>query len=183
MISAKTAKVGAIASAPDSRSSPSCATARLELRADVTETDLMRLAPGQKAEVALTDGAETLHGTIRPALADGRCADPLGIAYISLPEPDRARVGMYPGHDHGGAEDGAEPAADGRDPQGRWQLCPQGGGWRDQAGACPDGHSGWRQRRSRLRLAAGDQVVSKAGAYVRDGDKINPVIAAPAETN
>jgi HlyD family secretion protein len=29
-------------------------------------------------------------------------------------------------------------------------------------------------------LSAGDQVVTKAGAFVRDGDRINPVPAAPA---
>ena len=31
-------------------------------------------------------------------------------------------------------------------------------------------------------LAAGDLIVAKAGAFVRDGDRINPV-PAPAETN
>jgi len=31
-------------------------------------------------------------------------------------------------------------------------------------------------------LAEGDQIVTKAGAFVREGDKINPVPAA-AETN
>ena len=29
-------------------------------------------------------------------------------------------------------------------------------------------------------LAAGDEVVAKAGAYVRDGDKVNPVHAEQA---
>ncbi len=31
-------------------------------------------------------------------------------------------------------------------------------------------------------LAAGDQVVTKAGAFVRSGDRINPVLA-PAAVN
>nr|WP_245294888.1 efflux RND transporter periplasmic adaptor subunit [Xaviernesmea rhizosphaerae] len=184
VISAKTAKVGAIASGAGQPLFTLVRDGALELRADVTETDLMRLAPGQKAEVALTDGAETLHGTIRLLSPTVDTQTRLGIAYISLPEPDRARVGMYAGATITVAQKTAlslpltavTRKADGsfarKVVDGVIKLVPVQTGIQD--GGSVEVVSG---------LAAGDQVVAKAGAYVRDGDKINPVIAAPAETN
>ena len=184
VISAKTAKVGAIASGAGQPLFTLVRDGALELRADVAETDLMLLAPGQKVAVALADGVETLPGTIRLLSPTVDAQTRLGIAYISLPEPDKARVGMYAGATVTVAEKTAlslpltavTRKADGsfarKVVDGVIKLVPVRTGIQD--GGSIEIVSG---------LAAGDQVVAKAGAYVRDGDKINPVTAAPAETN
>ncbi|OLP62399.1 efflux transporter periplasmic adaptor subunit [Xaviernesmea oryzae] len=184
VISVKTAKVGAIATGAGQPLFTIVRDGALELRADVAETDLMRLAPGQKVAVALADGNETLEGTIRLLSPTVDAQTRLGLAYVSLPSSGKARVGMYAGATITVAEKTAltlPQTAVTRKADGSFARKVEGGvvamvpvviGIQD--GGRVEVKSG---------LKAGDQVVAKAGAYVRDGDKINPVTSAPAETN
>ncbi len=181
-IVARNAKIGAIATAAGQPMFVITRDAALELRADVAETDLLRLAPGEKAHLRSVGMTDALEGTVRlvePAI------DPvtrLGRARISVDDAsDTLRTGMFVEAEIIAAErDGlAVPVtAIGSSPEGSTVMRVRDGlvervavrtGIRD--GGLVEITEG---------LTAGDSVVTKAGAFVRDGDRINPV---PAATN
>lgn len=175
-IVARNAKIGAIATAAGQPMFVIVRDAALELRADVSETDLLRLAPGQKARLRAVGMADPLEGTVRlvePAI------DPvtrLGRARIAVDPAGELRTGMFVEAEIIAAErDGlAVPVtAIGASPEGANVMRVRDGvvervavttGIRD--GGMVEIVSG---------LQAGDKVVLKAGAFVRAGDRINPV--------
>ncbi|WP_439624205.1 efflux RND transporter periplasmic adaptor subunit [Shinella sp.] len=181
VVSVRTAKIGAIASGGASPLFTVIRDGEIELKADVSEDGILKLALGQKATVTLAGGAAKLTGTIRliePTLnPDSR----LGRVYIRFDEPGKARAGMF-----ASAEIVVEQregvvlplsaitTADGKTvarkvEDGVVKLVPVETGIQD--GQVIEIVSG---------LAAGDEVVAKAGAYVRDGDRVNPVHAEQA---
>lgn len=180
-IVARNAKIGAIATAAGQPMFVITRDAALELRADVAEIDLLRLAPGQTAHLRAVGMTEALEGTVRlvePAI------DPvtrLGRARISVEAGDTLRTGMFVEAEIIAAQrDGlAVPVtAIGASPEGSTVMRVKDGvvervtvktGIRD--GGLVEITEG---------LTAGDTVVTKAGAFVRTGDRINPV---PAATN
>lgn len=180
-IVARNAKIGAIATAAGQPMFVITRDAALELRADVAEIDLLRLAPGQTAHLRTVGMTDPLQGTVRlvePAI------DPvtrLGRARISVDAGDALRTGMFVEAEIIAAQrDGlAVPVtAIGSSPEGSTVMRVKDGvvaqvavktGIRD--GGLVEITEG---------LAAGDTVVTKAGAFVRTGDRINPV---PAATN
>ncbi|MFB9793189.1 efflux RND transporter periplasmic adaptor subunit [Shinella granuli] len=181
IVSARTAKVGAIASGAAAPLFTVIRDGEIELKADVSEDGILKLAPGQKATVTLAGGAATLTGTIRliePTL------DPqsrLGRVYIRFDEPGKARAGMFASAEIVVEEKqgivlplSAVTTAGGKTvarkvENGVVTLVPVETGIQD--GQVIEIVSG---------LAAGDEVVAKAGAYVRDGDRVNPVHAVQA---
>jgi HlyD family secretion protein len=181
IVSARTAKIGAIASGSAVPLFTIIRGGEIELKADVSEDGILKLAPGQKATVTLAAGAATLTGTIRliePTL------DPqsrLGHVYIRFNEPGKARAGMFASAEIIVEEKqgvvlplSAITTADGktvarRVENGVVKLVPVETGIQDRQ--VIEIVSG---------LAAGDEVVAKAGAYVRDGDRVNPVHAEQA---
>lgn len=181
-IVARNAKIGAIATAAGQPMFVITRDAALELRADVGEADLLRLAPDQKAKLRAVGMSEALVGTVRlvePAI------DPvtrLGRARISVDAAgDSLRTGMFVEAEILVAErEGlAVPVtAIGSSPEGNTVMRVKDGvvervniktGIRD--GGLVEITEG---------LAEGDMVVTKAGAFVRAGDRINPV---PAKIN
>ncbi|HEV7248913.1 MAG TPA: efflux RND transporter periplasmic adaptor subunit [Shinella sp.] len=180
-VAARTAKIGAIASGAASPLFTVIRDGEIELKADVSEDGILKLALGQKATVTLAGGAAKLTGTIRliePTLnPDSR----LGRVYIRFDEPGKARAGMFASaeiiveeHDGIVLPLSAITTADGRTvarkvENGVVKLVPVETGIQD--GQVIEIVSG---------LAAGDEVVAKAGAYVRDGDRVNPVHAEQA---
>lgn len=181
-IVARNAKIGAIATAAGQPMFVITRDAALELRADVAETDLLRLAAGQKATLRAVGMTDVLTGTVRlvePAI------DPvtrLGRARIAVDSAgDALRTGMFVEAEILTAErDGlAIPVtAVGSSPDGATVMRVKDGvvervavktGIRD--GGMVEIIEG---------LAEGDTVVTKAGAFVRAGDRINPV---PAKVN
>ncbi|MDX3976758.1 efflux RND transporter periplasmic adaptor subunit [Shinella sp.] len=181
VVAARTAKIGAIASGAASPLFTVIRDGEIELKADVSEDGILKLALGQKATVTLAGGAAKLTGTIRliePTLnPDSR----LGRVYIRFDEPGKARAGMFASaeiiveeHDGIVLPLSAVTTADGRTvarkvEDGVVKLVPVETGIQD--GQVIEIVSG---------LAAGDEVVAKAGAYVRDGDRVNPVHAEQA---
>jgi HlyD family secretion protein len=181
VVSARSAKIGAIASGAASPLFTVIRDGEIELKADISEDGILKLAPGQKAKVALAGGAAELTGTIRlvePTL------DPqtrLGRVYIRFDEPGKARAGMFASAEVTVEEKqgvvlplSAITTADGKTvarkvENGVVRLVPVETGVQD--GQVIEIVSG---------LSAGDEVVAKAGAYVRDGDRINPVHAEQA---
>lgn len=176
-IVARNAKIGAIATAAGQPMFVITRDAALELRADVAETDLLRLAVGQKAHLRAVGMAGVLEGTVRlvePAI------DPvtrLGRARITV-DSDNAtlRTGMFVEAEILAAEREAlavPVTAIGSSPEGATVMRVTDGvvervavktGIRD--GGLVEITEG---------LAQGDTVVTKAGAFVRAGDRINPV--------
>lgn len=179
----RNAKIGAIATSAGQPMFVITRDAALELRADVSETDIMRLAPGQRARLNAIGMNDALDGTVRliePAI------DPLtrlGRARISVDQAGELRTGMFVEAEILAAERQALAipiTAIGSSPDGNTVMRVKDGlvervivttGIRDRGLVeIVEG------------LAAGDQVVLKAGAFVRAGDRINPILA-PGSTN
>lgn len=178
-IVARNAKIGAIATAAGQPMFVIVRDAALELRADVSETDILRLARGQKAILKAIGMAGTLNGTVRlvePAI------DPttrLGRVRISVDQAGELRTGMFVEAEILAAQHDAlavPVTAIGSTPEGSTVMRVRDGvveraivttGIRD--GGMVEIVEG---------LAEGDQVVLKAGAFVRAGDRITPVPVA-----
>ncbi len=182
-ITARNAQLGAIASAAGQPMFTLIRDGALELRADIAEGDLLRLAKGQTAVLNLAGSPGALTGTLRLVEPTIDATTRLGRARIAIDNPNLVRAGMFVQAEilvakrktlavpvsavgASGSKATVMRVKDGLVEQlfvttgireGRWVEITQG-------------------------LADGDLVVTKAGAFVRDGDQINPVPAA-AETN
>ncbi len=176
----RNAKLGAIATAAGQPMFVITRDAALELRADIAETDLLRLAPGQKAKLRAVGMTDTFDGTVRLVEPTIDPVTRLGRARISVDaSSDALRSGMFVEAEILTAQRDslAVPVtAIGSSPEGTTVMRVKGGvvervavttGIRD--GGLVEITEG---------LADGDTVVTKAGAFVRAGDRINPVPAA-----
>ncbi len=177
-ITARNAVIGAVASAAGSPMFSMIRDGALELKADVSETDLLRLAIGQKAQLRLVGSDEVLTGTIRLVEPTIDANTRLGRARIAIDDSAKVRSGMFvdaeilvtetealavPVTAVGSSPEGAAvmKVTDGTVSRVPVKLGIRDGGWVEIVEG----------------LAPGDQVVVKAGAFVRDGDRINPVLA------
>jgi HlyD family secretion protein len=180
-IVARNAKTGAIATAAGQPMFVITRDGALELRADVAETDLLRLVPGQKALLRAVGMTEPLTGTVRLVEPSIDPVTRLGRARITVDASDALRTGMFVEAEILVAErEGlAVPVtAIGSSPEGSTVMRVKDGvvervsvktGIRD--GGLVEITEG---------LNDGDMVVTKAGAFFRAGDRINPVPAAAA---
>lgn len=181
-IAARNAVVGAIASGSGTPMFVVIRDSELELRADVAEGDLVRLATGQTATINAVGAADPLPGAIRLVEPTIDTTTRLGRARITIDDAQAVRSGMFAdaeilvarretlavpisavGATHG------QPTVM-RVENGLVRRIPVKTGIRDR---------GWVEITEGL--AAGDDVVTKAGAFVRDGDHINPVPSAASE--
>lgn len=175
-ITARNARVGAIASAAGQPMFAMIRDGALELRADVAERDILRLAPGQTATLKLAGSPVPLTGTVRLVEPSIDTATRLGRVRISLPEGSAMRPGMFAEatilidrHEALAVPVTAVGSANGestvmRVTDGIVSRAEIETGIRD---------AGWVEVISGL--GAGDTIVTKAGAFVRSGDRINPV--------
>jgi HlyD family secretion protein len=177
----RNATVGSIATAAGTPMFVIVKDSALELKADVAESDLMRLAPGQKAIVNAVGATVPLEGTVRMVEPTIDSTTRLGRVRVTVNEPALVRSGMFAEATVIVAEHDAVAVpvtAVGSGPQGTTVMRVTNGdvarvvvktGIRD--GGFIEIVEG---------LAVGDVVVTKAGAFVRDGDRINPI---PDATN
>lgn len=180
-ITQRNAVVGAIASGAGQPMFTLIRDGALELNADVSEVDLTRLAAGQKVTMAAVGTTKPLTGTIRLVEPTIDPVTRLGRARISIDQPDLIREGMFldaevlvieregaavPVTAVGSSAEGASVMVvkDGTVTRVRVET-----GIRDK---------GWIEIVSGLEPGA--TIVTKAGAFVRDGDRINPV---PSDAN
>jgi HlyD family secretion protein len=180
---ARNAKIGAIATAAGQPMFVIIRDGALELRADVSETDILRLAPGQKARLRGIGMSDKLEGTVRLVEPTIDPVTRLGRARIALDQDGGLRTGMFVEAEILAAEREAlavPVTTIGSSSEGSTVMRVKDGlvervivttGIRD--GGMVEITSG---------LSEGDQVVLKAAAFVRAGDRINPVIA-PATSN
>jgi hypothetical protein len=151
----------------------------MELRADVSEQDLLRLRPGQRATLVAAEGSAPIAATVRLVEPTIDPQTRLGTARIAIDNPSLVVKGMFLTAEVIVSQEemlAVPVTAVGSGPGGSTVTRVEGGvaervtvttGIRD--GGLIGVLDG---------LEAGDLVVSKAGAFVRPGDRINPVPAA-----
>lgn len=179
-ISARNATLGAIASAAGPAMFVIERDGALEVRADLAETDVLRAATGQKALITPPGASEAIPGSLRLVEPVIDLASRLGRARIHIADNSTLRTGLFvrveivvSERDALAVPVTALGAEDGRstvmllgegDRIERREVTP---GIRDQ---------GWVEVGG---LSAGDRAVTKAGAFVRPGDRIRPVAGSP----
>lgn len=184
IISARNAKVGAIASGAGDPLFTVIRDGALELVADVSEANIRKIQPGQKAIVSIAGGDAKLEGEVRLVSPTVDPVSRLGYVRIDIDEKSGARAGMYGSSEiiveqktalalplsavtTGRNGSFARKVEDNVVKQVEIQIGIQDTGFVEIASG----------------LKAGDMVVEKAGAFVRDGDRISPVRAEPAVSN
>lgn len=181
IVSARNAKMGAIASGAGEPLFTLIRDGELELVADLSETEIRKVEPGQKAIVRLAGGRDTIEGVVRLVSPTVDAESRQGFIRIDIDEASGARAGMYGSAEVIVAEKTALAlplSAVTTDRNGSFARMVDNGVVRQakietgiQDGALIEVSGG---------LKAGDIVVEKAGAFVRDGDRINPVTAQAA---
>ncbi len=173
---ARNARLGGIATAAGQAMFVIVRDGALELRADVAEADILRLVEGQKALLHTVGTEAGLAGTVRLVEPTIDTTTRLGRARITVDEPDKLRSGMFVEAEILVAERetvSVPVTAVGSDGADTTVMRVAGGtvervvvrtGIRD--GSFVEIVEG---------LAEGDDVVAKAGAFVRSGDRVNPV--------
>ena len=183
IVTARNAQLGAIASAGGNPLFIITRDGALELRADVAEADISRIATGQKATLKLVATTAPLTGHVRLVEPTIDTTTRLGRARIWVDPSAAVLSGMY-------AE--ADVLVASRDTIAVPVTAVGSNGSESTVMAVKNGtvsrvvvttgirDGGWVEILTGLN--AGDTIVAKAGAFVADGDKINPIPAA-AETN
>lgn len=175
-ITARNATIGAIATAAAAPMFVMEKEGRLELRADISESDLLRVAVGQPVQLRAVGIAAPISGTVRLVEPAIDTASRLGRARISVAEGAALRSGMFVEAEiildarealalpvtALGLEEGQTAVT--RIKDGVAERVPVTAGIRDGA---------WVEIREGL--SAGDLVVTKAGSFVRAGDLVNPI--------
>ncbi|MEL6375078.1 MAG: efflux RND transporter periplasmic adaptor subunit [Pseudomonadota bacterium] len=181
IVSRRTARVGAVASASGAPLFRIIAGGEIELEAEIDETKLARVKPGQTARVEVA-GAGTFKATVRLIGTEIDPATRLGSVRLFLGRDPRLRIGSFARARivTATARGVAVPQSSllyGRDGGARLQLVK-------------DGRVSTRSVELGLRdndlveivrgLAVGDKVVTRAGTFLRDGDQVIPIPANPA---
>lgn len=181
IVTARNATVGAIASAAGQPMFTLIRDGALELRADIPEQDLARLAPGQSALIRVVGAAAAIAGTVKLIEPTVDLATRLGAARIAIDPAGPLRAGQFAGVTIVVAERVAPAipvsAVGGTSSQAS-ALRVEGDTVHEVAIVTGIRDGGMVEVVSGL--AAGDVVVAKAGAFVRDGDHIHPVPATAA---
>jgi HlyD family secretion protein len=181
VISARNAKIGAIAAGAGNPLFTIIRDNAIELNADVSEGDLLKLKPGQLVYMNVAGTSTRVEGKVRTIEPVINATTRLGTVKISIDNPDIARIGMYASAEvivsdrkvlalpltAVMAEDGSmvvRRVVDGVVTMTKVTTGVQDGDFVEISEG----------------LTLKDIVVEKAGAYVRDGDKVAPVFQKTA---
>lgn len=176
IVSVRNARIGAIASGSASPLFTVIRDGQIELVADVTESDILRLKADQPSAITVAGTSTPISGSVRLVSPVVDAVTRMGSVHIAIDDDAAARAGMYGNADVtvGQAEDIALPlsaitsernvttvrlVADGIV---KMQTVKTG----IQDGPFIEVTEG---------LKEGDLVVAKAGVFVREGDRIKPV--------
>ena len=156
----------------------------IEMKADVAEADIIKLAVGQPAVVTLAGGNTKVEGKIRLIAPTVDPVSRLGTVFISLVDTEKARSGMYAS---------ALITAEQKQAVVLPQTAVTNENGRTIVRKVEDGVIRILPVKTGISdgkfievvdgVKAGDDVVARVGAYVRDGDRINPVKSAEPATN
>ncbi|SCW67951.1 HlyD family secretion protein [Rhizobium mongolense subsp. loessense] len=183
-VSAKNAKVGAIALGSGEPLFTVIRDNDIELVAEVGESDIVKIEPGQKATISLAGSRDKLTGSVRLVSPTVDPTTRLGFVHILIDDDSKARSGMY-----GSAEIIMRTAENVALPLSAVLTSGEG----SSARKVEDGVVKFAEVETGIQdgayieivkgLKDGEEVVAKAGAYVRDGDRITPVREKPAASN
>ena len=177
-ITQRNAVVGAIASSAGQPMFTMIRDGALELSADVAEIDLMRLSPGLTATMVAVGSPDKLTGSIRLVEPTIDATTRLGRARVTIDTPDAVRAGMFIDAEILVAEREAVAVpvtAVGSTSEGTTVMVVEDGVVRRALVKTGIRDGGWVEIVEGIQ--PGEMVVTKAGAFVRDGDRINPVAA------
>ena len=176
IVAARGARTGAIASAASGPMFTLIRDGALELRADVAESDVLKLREGQAAKIQVAGSPKLIDGAVRlvePTLSQ---TTRLGAVRIEMPAGEGLRAGLF-------AE--ARIIVAERDAIVVPVTSAAISGATARVLVIKDGIASQRQVKTGIRdgdkleiiegVADGDLIVAKAGAFVRDGDRVNPV--------
>lgn len=183
LILSRNAVVGQIASASGNPLFVIAENGDIELDADVTETLLPELEVGQKVTVQPSGSAATVAGVVRLVQPEINAATRLGKARIALPEAKDLRVGAFArGTVEVARSEGlvVPVSAIADNPDGQTVQVVK------------DGVVDTRKVKTGLSdaglvevtegISEGELVVSKAGTFLRGGDKVKPQVVTDAGT-
>jgi HlyD family secretion protein len=183
-VSAKNAKVGAIALGSGEPLFTVIRDNDIELVAEVGESDIIKIEPGQKATISLAGSRDKLTGSVRLVSPTVDPTTRLGFVHILIDDDSKARSGMY-----GSAEIIMKTAENVALPLSAVLTSSEG----SSARKVEDGVVKFAEVETGILdgayieivkgLKDGEEVVAKAGAYVRDGDRITPVREQPSASN
>lgn len=176
LITARNAQIGALASAQGGPMFVLTRDGALELRADVSEADLPRVQAGQTAMITLASGTAPLTGTLTLVEPSIDPATRLGRARITLDKPDQVRSGMFAEADIlvvSRTAIAVPVTAVGSEGNETTVMTVKDGVVHRIVVTTGIRDGGWVEVLTGL--AEGDEIVAKAGAFVTDGDKINPI--------
>lgn len=176
-IVARNAQVGAIASAQGEPMFTLLRDGALELFVDVAEQDLIRLRAGQPAVISTLGTTDPLRGTVRLVEPAIDTATRLGRARIAIESTQDVRSGMFAEAEILVAERetlAVPVTAVGSGPEGATVMRVRQGGTVERAPVRTGIRDGGMVEITEG-LFSGDLVVTKAAAFVRPGDRINPV--------
>lgn len=176
IVSARGARIGSIASAGAGPMFSIIRDGELELRADISEADMHRIEVGQTVQLHLIGSSEPVEGRIRLVEPTLNTATRLGMARIAIDKKANLRAGMFADAEIIVAEREAitvpvtsvNMSSDGSD-----VLRVEDGIARRTAVTTGIREGG--KVEIVIGLERGDLIVAKAGAFVRDGDRIRPV--------
>ncbi|SIQ32115.1 HlyD family secretion protein [Rhizobium sp. RU20A] len=176
VISARTAKVGAIASGAGQPLFTLIRDNAIELVADLSETDIQKIKVGQPATVTVAGGTTAIEGKVRLVSPTVDPVTRLGAVHIVVSGDQGARAGMYASaeiviREEEGLALPLSAITSGRD--GSFARAVENGVVKQVKIETGIQDGGFIEIVSGLK--AGDLVVAKAGAFVRDGDKIKPI--------
>ena len=182
IVSRRTARVGITASASAEPLFRLIARGEIELEGEVVETKLPLLREGSPAWIEIGDGAR-IQGSVRAVYPEVDKANRLGKVRVRLDPDLRLRIGTFA---RGGVEiartrDVTVPQASVLygGPQRSSVLVVSGD--RVEARSVKTGLSDDDDIEIRSGLADGERIVARAGSFLRDGDRVRPVLeAAPA---
>jgi len=176
IVIARNAMLGAIAAGGGQAMFTLIRDGALELRAEIAEEDLLRIAEGQSVSMTTVGAATAVSGHVRLVAPSIDLATRLGEARISIDDPALVRTGMFLTAEILviQTEVLAVPVtAIGSGPQGAIVMRVVDGLVEQvdvQTGVRDGGMIGILSG-----LAPGDLIVTKAAAFVRAGDRINPI--------
>lgn len=176
VISARSARIGAIAVGAGNPLFTLIRDNAIELKGDVAEGDLLKLKPGQRVRMTVAGTSTVVEGKVRTIDPVVNATTRLGSVKISIEDPGVARIGMYASAEvivserevltlpltSVTSEDGGmvvRKVVDGVVTMTKVTTGVQDGDFIEISEG----------------LKAKDIVVEKAGAYVRNGDKVSPV--------
>ncbi|MBB4006510.1 HlyD family secretion protein [Rhizobium taibaishanense] len=176
LITARNARIGAIAAGSGQQLFTIIREGKIELVAEVSESDMQKMQVGQPAEITIAGQVKPISGHVRlisPAIS---ATTRLGDVHVLLDDSDAARQGMYASAviTVASASGIALPlSAIDSSKAGSFTRVVEKGVVRQVKIETGIVENGMIQVTSGIKT--GDLVVLKAGAFVRDGDRVRPV--------